>query len=301
MDVGLIGTGNMGGRFGLKILAAGHKLTVNDLRQEAAANLCEAGAIWADSPAAVARRSSVVLTSLPSPAAVEEVVLNPSNGILANLAPSGVYIDHSTSTPWLARRIAEACKNLGLSSLDAPLSSGGRFIGVGGDRTAFESCLPVLEAVGGEVFYVGDAGMGQVTKLVRQYVGFCSFAVHMEAMMIYEKAGGDVAMIADFIKKSTGSDGGGHERYISRLLNRDFGTPEASTATLDIVSKDVDLSVQLARSVGSPASIGLVVSDLLKRGQEMGWGRNEHWSAVHALEAAAGAELGGSTRRERDS
>ncbi len=104
MDVGLIGTGNMGGRFGPKILAAGHKLTVFDLRREATADLCEAGATWADTPAAVAQASSVVLTSLPSPAVVEEVVFDPSTGILAGLAPGGVYIDHSTST--LAGRIS---------------------------------------------------------------------------------------------------------------------------------------------------------------------------------------------------
>ena len=297
MDVGLIGTGNMGGRFGPKILAAGHQLTVHDLRREATTALCEAGATWADSPAAVAQASSVVLTSLPSPAVVEAVVLDPSTGVLAGLAPGGTYIDHSTSTPWLARRIAEACKAQGLSALDAPLSSGGRFIGVGGDRDAYESCLPVLEAVGGEVFYVGDAGMGQVTKLVRQYVGFSTFAVLMEALMIYEKAGGDVAMVADFIRKSTS---GGHEGYTNRLLARDFGEPGSSSATLDIVSKDIELSVELARSVQSPAAIGVVVSDLLKRGQAMGWGKNEHWSAMHVIEKEAGAELG-QAAKERES
>ena len=296
MDVGLIGTGNMGGRFGQRILASGHRLTVHDLRQEATTSLCEAGATWASSPLEVARASTVVLTSLPSPAAVEDVVLNPSTGVLVGLVPGGVFIDHSTSTPWLARRIDEACRSRGLSALDAPLSSGGRFIGVGGDRDVFESCLPVLEAVGDEVFYVGEAGMGQATKLVRQYVGFCSFAVLMEGLMIYQKVGGDVSMMAEFIRKSST---GGHERYVARLLDRDFGEPGTSTATLDIVSKDVELSVELARHFESPATIGVVVSDLLKRGQAMGWGRNEHWSAIHALEKAAGMQLDASAKQQQ--
>src|SRR5581483_4366844 len=87
MRVGLIGTGNMGNRFGSKILRGEHELLVYDLRRESSAALCDAGARWIDGPAAVASEAEVIITSLPSPSAVERVTLG-SDG-LVNLMPRG--------------------------------------------------------------------------------------------------------------------------------------------------------------------------------------------------------------------
>ena len=290
MRVGLIGTGNMGNRFGPKILNAGHTLTVNDLDREAATALCEAGAAWADSPAAVARVSDVVLSSLPSPAAVERVALDPENGVVAGLQPGGVYVDVSTSTPTLARLIAEACRQHGVDSLDAPLSSGGVYTTVGGDPAVFERCRPVLEAVSDHVLYMGGTGMGQVAKLVRQYQSFSSFVCEVEALLIAVKAGADLDAVTESLSASVGRSSFG-ERTISSILRRDFGTPETATATLNIVAKDLSLAVELACQVGAPAQAGLAASDVLQRGLALGWGRHQFWAAVQVLEEMAGVKL----------
>ena len=74
-------------------MAAGHQLTVYDLRREATTNLCELGARWAETPRTVAAASEVVFTSLPGPAEVEQGVLDPATGILAGLRTGGAYID----------------------------------------------------------------------------------------------------------------------------------------------------------------------------------------------------------------
>ena len=290
MRVGLIGVGTMGNRMGPKLLAGGHELTVNDVRPEAATTLRESGAAWAESPAALAEASDVVLTSLPTPAIVEQVVLDPQDGVLAHMRPDGVYVDISTSPPSLSAKINAAAAEKGIAALDAPLSSGGIFTTVGGDRQAFERCLPVFEAMNDHVRYVGGPGMGQVAKLVRQYVSFSNFFLEAEALIICAKAGGDVKAVAEFLGESVGRSPF-HERALAAVMDRDFGTPESSSAKLDIVAKDLTLAVQLAREVGAPAQVGLAVADMLQRGQAGGWGHNEFWSAVQVIEAMAGQEL----------
>ncbi len=290
MQLGLIGTGTMGNRFGPKLLSAGHSLTVHDLRREAATALCEAGAQWADSPDAVARASEVVITSLPGPTAVEKVMFGQAHGLLDAMRPGTTYVDMSTSTPWLAREIAEACQAKGISALDAPLSSGGVFITVGGDPAVFERCRPVLDAVGEQVSFVGGPGMGQVFKLVRQHVSFSTFLVEAEALLIGAKAGADLQAMSQFIGGSVGHSDF-QARTLASLFERDFGAPGTATATLDIVSKDISLAVELARQVQAPASIGLAVADVLQRGQAEGWGSYNFWAAVQVLEQMAHGEL----------
>lgn len=292
MRVGLIGTGNMGNRIGPKILRGGHELLVYDVRREAATALCEAGATWSEGPTALAAACEAVLTSLPDPAIVKDVVLDAREGLLTVMKPGSAYIDISTSTPWLAQEIAEAAGAVGVGALDAPLSSGGVYIGVGGDRQVYERCLPVLESAGDHVFYVGGAGMGQAAKLVRQYTGFSIFMAEAEALVIAAKAGLDVGAMADFLGASVGTTPF-RERVFSALLSRDFGTPGQAPSALDIVAKDLHLAVELAQKVKAPATIGLATSDILQRGQAQGLGRHNFWSAVQVLEQMAGCELRG--------
>ncbi len=105
MQLGFIGTGTMGNPMARCLMAAGHQLTVYDLRREATANLCELGARWAETPRTVAEASEVVFTSLPGPAEVEQGVLDPVTGILAGLRPGGAYIDMTTNAPSVFRRL----------------------------------------------------------------------------------------------------------------------------------------------------------------------------------------------------
>jgi len=290
MRVGLIGTGNMGNRIGPGVLGAGHQLVVYDLRRESARALCDRGAQWVEGPRQVAREAEVVLTSLPGPTVVEQVVFDPDQGLLGALAPGAVYADMTTSTPWLAERIYEACRERDVRALDSPLSKGGEFVTVGGDRDAFEQCRPVLEAVSEHVLYMGGPGLGQVAKLAHQYVTFCNMMTLMEALLFSVKGGLDVTAVADFLKASVGRSSHG-DRVLGSLLAREFGGPGVSKGTLDIVSKDISLAVELARRLGTPTQVGLVVGDMLQRGQAQGWGRHEHWAAVQLLEQSAGIEL----------
>ncbi len=285
MRLGYVGTGNMGARFVERLLKAGHQVAVYDTRAEALVPMSELGAEVGKGPAAIAADTEAVFVSLPTPAIVESVATE----VIAALPAGHVFVDMSTSPPELARKIAAACEAKGAFGLDAPVSNGGVFVTVGGPREVFERFRAAFEAMCERVLYVGPAGQGQIAKLTRQYVSFTGFFTLVEALLVAAKAGGDVRAVADFIGESTGYRGPGGS--LARLFSGDFGDPATSRARLDIVAKDLALAVALADDVAAPSGTGTVAADILRRGQELGWGDFEYWVAVCALEQQAGVEL----------
>ncbi|MFH1087828.1 MAG: NAD(P)-binding domain-containing protein, partial [Chloroflexota bacterium] len=150
MQVGFIGTGNMGRYMAASLIKGGHKLTVHDKRKAATDELVALGAVWADNPRAVAAASQVTITSLPGPAEVEAVALGP-DGIFAGAGRGHFYVDMTTNAPTTARKVAAAGAAKGIDVLDAPVSGGTRgarqgklTIMVGGSQAAFEACQPVF-------------------------------------------------------------------------------------------------------------------------------------------------------------
>ena len=289
MKLGFIGTGTMGNPMSRCLIDGGHQLTVHDLRREATTNLCELGATWADSPRAVAEASEIVFTSLPGPVEMEQVVQDPSTGILSGLRSGQAYVDTTTNSPTVIRRVAEACRAQGIEMLDAPVS--GRppnmTIMVGGDRATFDKHLPVLECMGRDIFYVGGTGTACIAKLTTQYMGYCNVITALEGMLIAAKAGIDLKVLAEIVPVSAGASRG-FSRLPDAVFNRDFG----SNGTLDIIAKDLHLACELARDVGAPAHMGLIAEDLFQRAQAQGWGRWDFPAVVQVLEQMAGAELG---------
>ena len=107
-----------------QIAKAGFDLTVHDLRRDAAVPLLDAGAAWADSPKDVAERSDIVCTCVPGPAEMEPVALG-EDGLASGLRPGTVYVDHTTNSPALVRRVKTTrCRPRGIDMLDAPVSGG---------------------------------------------------------------------------------------------------------------------------------------------------------------------------------
>src|SRR5262249_16665592 len=102
MRIGFIGLGNMGGPMALNIIRAGHDVTVNDVRREAATPHLEGGAKWAQDPREVATHSEVIMTSLPGPRDVDAVALGEA-GIIHGARPGSIYVDLSTNSPTVIR------------------------------------------------------------------------------------------------------------------------------------------------------------------------------------------------------
>jgi 3-hydroxyisobutyrate dehydrogenase-like beta-hydroxyacid dehydrogenase len=288
MRLGFVGTGTMGAPMAGCLIDAGHQLTVYDVRPDATAALCARGARSAENPAAVARNSEVVFTSLPGPTEVEHAALDPVSGILAGSQQGGALIDMTTNAPAVARRVAEACRARGVDMLDAPVS--GRpptmTVMVGGDEAVFARYRPLLAAMAGNIFYVGGAGAGCTAKLVTQYLGYTNFVAALEGMLIGAKAGIDLSVLAQIVPVSAGAS-----RTFDNIPRSVLPGSFTAGGTLDIVAKDLQLARDLAREVGAPAHLGLLAHDVLSRAQAQGWGQEGFPIAARILEAMAGAEL----------
>ena len=122
MKVGFIGLGNMGVPMCGWLLDAGYPLVVFDLRRQAAAALLDRGAVWADSPARVAEQCDIVATCVPGPAEMEEAALGPG-GIVEGARPGAIYIDHTTNSPHVVRRVGAALGKRKIQMLDAPMDA----------------------------------------------------------------------------------------------------------------------------------------------------------------------------------
>ncbi len=288
MRIGFIGVGTMGRPIAECLIAAGHRLTVYDIRPEAMSAMIGAGAATADNPAEAASGAEVVFTSLPGPNEVELTALDPDRGIFAGLRKGGTYIDLSTNAPKTARLVAEAARRRDVAFLDAPVS--GRppnmTVMVGGREADFGHCRPLFEAIAKNVFYVGPSGAGVTAKLVTQYLGYTNFIAAVEGLTIAAKAGIDLGVLAQIVPVSAGQSRT-FDTSAGTVLSRAF----ASNGSLDIIVKDMDLAIDLAREIGAPAVLGALAYDAYKRAQTQGHGGEGYPSVAKIFEALAGVEL----------
>jgi 3-hydroxyisobutyrate dehydrogenase-like beta-hydroxyacid dehydrogenase len=288
MRIGFVGTGTMGTPIAGCLIAAGHDLTVYDVRRVASEALAAQGAAVADNAAAVARDADVTFTSLPGPKEVEEAVLAPQVGILAGLPTGGICIDLTTNAPATIRRLADACGERGIPFLDAPVS--GRppnmTVMVGGEAGDFARCRPLFEAIARNVFHVGRSGAGCAAKLVTQYMGYANFIAALEGMLIGAKAGLDLDVLARIVPLSAGQSRT-FDNIPRGVLSRSF----AAGGTLDIIVKDIELACTLAHEVGAPSALGRTASDFYRKAQAEGWGREGFPVVARVLERMAGIEL----------
>ena len=196
--LGWIGTGVMGHSMAGHLLAAGYPLTVYSRTKAKAEGLLACGARWAETPREVARQADIVFSIVGYPRDVEEVMLG-AQGALAGLEKGGILCDMTTSSPVLARRIAEAAAARGCGALDAPVTGGDigarearLSIFVGGDREVFEKVRPCFDVMGKNILHCGAAGSGQQAKLANQVaIAGVMFSV-CESMLFAQEAGLDV-------------------------------------------------------------------------------------------------------------
>ena len=212
MKIAFIGIGNMGGPMCRNILKnSDHEVMVFDLSDAAVARCTELGATSGASPRAVAANADVVMTSLPHPRDVEQVVLG-VDGIAESIKPGAVYCDLSTNSPLMVRRLSAALAQQGVSMLDAPVSGGvvaadkaTLAVMVGGERATFDRLEPVFQSIGNNVVYCGGTGTGCVAKIANNLIAFCNMAASAEGLMLGVAAGIDLEVLNQVIRNSSGN------------------------------------------------------------------------------------------------
>lgn len=205
LQIGFVGTGVMGRSMVKNLLKAGYSVAVYNRTKTGAEELFPLGAKWVNSVAELAEQSDVVITIVGYPKDVEEVYLS-EEGLIANAKPGNVLIDMTTSSPLLAKKIAEAGKNNGVHTLDAPVSGGDvgakngtLVIMVGGEEEVFNQVTPIFEAMGKNIILQGPAGAGQYTKMSNQITIAAGMIGVCEAIAYAQKAGLDPTRVLESI------------------------------------------------------------------------------------------------------
>lgn len=193
--IGFVGTGVMGASIVKHLLNAGHEVTIYTRTKSKADELISLGAKWASSPAEASRGQQMIFTMVGYPADVEEVY-NGNQGIFSAVSSGAIVVDMTTSEPTLAKKLYAQAKEIGLHSLDAPVSGGDigakngtLSIMVGGDQEIFDQLQPVFELFGGNIVYQGNAGAGQHTKMCNQIAIAASMIGVCESMAYGLSAG----------------------------------------------------------------------------------------------------------------
>lgn len=267
--VGFIGLGSMGSGMTRNLQEAGYALVVNDVRKEAAEALLAGGAAWADTAADVARQSDVVITMLPTPRHVADVVNGPE-GLLTGMPDGGTWIDMSTSVPDVANQVRATTAHRGLHVLDAPVSgmsvgaaNGMLQIFVGGEAEDFARVLPILRAMGDpeRILHVGRHGAGYAVKLMINQLWFSHLVATAEVLSVGVRAGVELEVLRDALVASPANSNFVENDVTSILRDGDYDEGFA----IALACKDLGLSVDLARSVGVPTELSALVEQIYRR------------------------------------
>lgn len=295
VDVGFVGLGNMGAPMASRLVAAGLRVCVADVRPDAVTAAVRAGAVGGGSAAEVAAVAPIVLVSLPTPAAVESVALGP--GGLLEGGVMRTYVDLSTSGPSTAERVANALAAQDVDVVDAPVSGGvsGATAGtltlmLSGSPDAVDRVTPVLAHLGRRLVHVGDRpGQAQLMKLINNMMSATAFAATAEAMVLGRMGGLDAATMLDILNASTGANNATADKFPKYVLPRsfDFGFG------LGLQAKDLGLYVAEASRRRLPSWIGTATANLLGMAVADGMGEMDSTSLVQLVERWGGVTLEG--------
>ena len=290
--IGFIGLGIMGKPMARNLRKAGYAPTVYNRSRPAMEELEREGATLGSSAKDVAAASEVVITMLPSSPDVEAVVLG-ANGVLEGAQPGTTVIDMSTISPLVSQTIYEEAKKKKVNTLDAPVSGGEKgaiegtlSIMVGGDREVFEAVLPILQAMGKTITYMGAAGAGGFTKLANQVIVALNLTAIGEALTLGGKAGLDPERL---IQALGGGMAGSRclEMKGPQIIKGNF----QPGFTIDLHHKDLGLIMEAARALQVPLPTTAVVQELFSALRVKGRGAWDHSAVITILEELAGVQV----------
>ena len=249
--IGFIGLGLMGGPMASNLVKAEFPVTVWNRTASKAESLVKQGAKLAANPRAVALQADVLITIVSDPAALEEVLWG-ANGAIEGLRRGSLYIDSSTVSPDLARRVAKVCANRGVEFLDAPVTGGnwgaekGELLYmIGGDAKAFDRAKPVLDVLGKKFFLLGPNGAGQTVKLGMNLILAMQVDALAEALAVVTAAGVEGERLVEVLQSSMG-----------RTALLDIKAPlmlkheYKASFPLRLMQKDLRLALEMAREHG---------------------------------------------------
>jgi len=271
-----------------RLLMAGFPLRVWNRTQDKAKDILSGGAVWCDSPKALAQASDVLITMVTDSAASEEVICG-QDGILEGAHPGMLLIDMGSIAPEMSRSIAARAKAKGVPMLDAPVtgnpkvaSEGKLGIMAGGPKEIFEACLPIFQAMGVKIIHVGENGKGTTLKLINNLILGVAIQAVAEALVLAHKAGIDPVKVME-ITSVGGARTGAMETRAARMIKHDF-SPHFSTNNM---YKDLSSAIKLAEEVGVSLPATGIAREMLRAAKSQGKGEQDSCSVMTVIEALA--------------
>ena len=290
-SIGFIGLGIMGLPMARNLLKAGYPVVAYNRTSSRTEELATDGATTAASPKEVSEQASVIITMVTDSPDVEEVVLG-QDGVIEGIQRNAVLIDMSTISPSVTRAIAERVEEKGGRMLDAPVSGGswGAIEGtlsimVGGEKSVFDRCLPVFQAMGRNIVHTGPNGMGQTTKLVNQILVAGTMNAVAEAMVFAASSGADLETTIEAVKG--GAAGSWQLQNLGpRLIKGDF----APGFMVRLQQKDLRLILEGAREMRLTLPATALINQLFASLEASGNGDEGTQALVKVHERLAGIE-----------
>jgi len=293
--VGFVGLGNMGGPMCGHLARAGLEVRAFDLDEAALGRAVDAGASAVRSAADCTDGAEALITMLPAPPQVEQVLLG-DGGVIGALAPGSVAIDMSTSSRAVGERVWAAAAERGVDVLDAPVA--GQSIGaragtlavyVGGERRVFERARPLFEVIGdpARIFHVGRNGAGYTVKLLLNLLWFIHSVAAAEVLSVGVRAGVSLDRLYAALVGSPANS-----NFLERDLRMVLDDGDYDEAfPMRLVTKDLGLAVDLARDVNMPVELTGLVEQIQRRARVAYGDDAGEISVVRLYEELAGSPL----------
>ncbi|HEX6447976.1 MAG TPA: NAD(P)-dependent oxidoreductase [Trebonia sp.] len=285
--VGMVGTGNMGGRMARRLVDAGYPVLAVDTEP---ARITACGATAADNLAELAVACDVIMLSLPDSSVIEAVVRG-ADGLRENARDGQIIVDLSTANPASTRSLHGDLAARGVRFLDAGISGGAAAaekgtltLMVGGDAAALAAVRPMLETFSAHIHHMGASGAGHVTKVLNNFLNGVTLAATAEVMVAGKKAGLDLAQLLDVINTSSGVSFASLNRF-PRIIKGDY---LEGGLTGRLMAKDVRLYLSLADDLGVTTLVGPGTYTSFEVSNALGYGDVISNRVVDALGDLAG-------------
>ena len=262
-EVGLVGLGRMGLPICANLVRAGYRVLAGDRRPEAARQAAGCGACWVPELARLAAGADVLITVLPGPGEVRELMLGP-DGVAAALRPGTTWIDMTSNSPAAVAEIRAMLLGRGVQVLDAPVAGGAAAarqgvvqLLVGGEAEVIAQHRPLLETLGSPcgVRHVGGYGAGYAVKLLINLLWFGQAVATAEALLLGQAMGLDLGILRDVLVDSAASS-----QFIRHDLDALFAGDYMATFGLDRCCQELQIVAGLARDHCLPFPISEAVA-----------------------------------------
>ena len=280
--VGVVGLGAMGMGVALSLVREGFEVHAFDLRPEAVQKVVDAGGHRAESLAALGKQVDVLITVVVN-AEQTETVLFGENGAAAHLKSGSVVIASATVSPEFAKALGKRLEDAGLLMIDGPISGGAAKAASGemtimssGSPAAYAKCQPVLEAIAGKIYRLGDeVGPGSVVKMVNQLLAGVHIAAAGEAMALAIRAGADPAQVYEVITNSAGNSWMFQNR-VPHILAADY-TP---LSAVNIFIKDLGIVLDYAKKNVFPLPLSATAHQMYLQASASGHGQEDDSAVI---------------------